>query len=245
LTGTHETRTRRLRRGEHNLLWGPRGAGKTTLLQAVTKEIGPCRCALSATKSGLEDITCALERAYAEIPTKRLTRRTTRAQPWRDADADPAVLLLDHVTRVPTAMKGWLRRLRGGVAGTLLTADIDSPRERERLRAMKIGCSMASVPPIPPRPLARQLATLLAAIGGPPLRARTRRALIRAARGRPGWLVQCAALAGDGRYWQGGQLRVHLLMWDTGVHLLGFHGGERTAAGPQTLGVRLQIDVLG
>jgi hypothetical protein len=35
-------------------------------------------------------------------------------------------------------MKGWLRRLRGGVVGVVLAVDVDSPREREWLRGMRI-----------------------------------------------------------------------------------------------------------
>jgi len=207
------------------LLWGPRGSGKTTLLTAVRKELDTRRWGFSASTNSLDDITCALERAYPDTPTKGLARRAARARLWRAADAHPAVLLLDHVTRVPTAMKGWLRRLRGGLVGILLAVDIDSPRERERLRALRVGCSTVRMPPTPPRSLARQLTALLAGMGAPPASAPTRRALIRAARGRPGWLLEYAALACEEQYWRGGQLRLHLITWDTEVRLRGGPGG--------------------
>jgi hypothetical protein len=94
-------------------LWGPRGGGKTTLLQAVGRELGDVHHALSVVTSHLDDITETLERAYAEVPTQGVKRRTARSRLWWAADADPGCLLLDHVTKVSAAMKGWLRRLRG------------------------------------------------------------------------------------------------------------------------------------
>jgi hypothetical protein len=49
------------------------------------------------------------------------------------ADRVPGVLLLDHTREVTTAMIGFLRRLRGGIVGTLLVVDVDSDFERDRL----------------------------------------------------------------------------------------------------------------
>jgi len=43
--------------------------------------------------------------------------------------------------------------------------------------------------------------------------------LVRAARGRPGWIMQCAALSADPRYWLDGQLRAHVLTLDTELRL--------------------------
>jgi predicted AAA+ superfamily ATPase len=130
-----------LRRGRHIVLWGPRGSGKTTLLQTVEREFCDVHHALSIATSHLDDITRTLERAYAEVPTQGVKRRAARSRLWWAADADPGCLLLDHVTQVPAAMKGWLRRLRGGVVGVVLAVDVDSPREREWLRGLKIGCT--------------------------------------------------------------------------------------------------------
>jgi hypothetical protein len=210
-----------LRQGRHIVLWGPRGSGKSTLLRAVGHEIGNAHCALSVATSALDDITRALERAYTDTPTHGIKRRAARARLWRAADAEPGCLLLDHVTRVPTAMKGWLRRLRGGVVGVVLAVDVDSPRERDRLRALKIGCVTKRMPPARAQSLSRLLTRLWSATKLSPLLAPTRRALIRAARGRPGWLVQCAGLAADSRYWHDGQLQVHVLILDTEMSLRG------------------------
>jgi len=208
-----------LSRGQHIVLWGPRGSGKSTLLLAILQKLGNAHCALSVATSSLDDITRALERAYTGTQTSGLTRRAARSRLWWAADAEPGCLLLDHVTRVPSAMKGWLRRLRGGVAGVMLAVDVDSPRERERLRGLKIGCMNLRMPPPPTRTLTRLLAQSWETQAALPLATPDRRMLVRASRGRPGWLVQCAALATDSRYWVGAQLRVHILALDTEMHL--------------------------
>jgi hypothetical protein len=208
-----------LSRGQHIMLWGPRGSGKTTLLNLVLQELGDAHCALSPMTSSLDDITRALERAYRNTSTTGLTRRATRARLWWAADAEPGCLLLDHVTRVSTAMKGWLRRLRGGVIGVVLAVDVDSPRERERLRALKIGCTTMRMPPVASRTLVSLLTRSWETRSTPPLAASARATLTRAARGRPGWIMHCAALSADPHYWMDGRLRVHLLALDTEMRL--------------------------
>ena len=109
-----------LLRGRHLVLWGPRGAGKSTLLNAVLRELGNTHSALSPATGSLDDITRALERAYKETRTSGISRRAARSRLWWAADAAPGCILRDHVTRVPSAMKGCLRRLRGGVVGVIL-----------------------------------------------------------------------------------------------------------------------------
>jgi predicted AAA+ superfamily ATPase len=210
-----------LRRGRHIVLWGPRGSGKTTLLQALARELWDVHHALSVVTSHLDDITQTLERAYAEVPTQGVKRRTARSRLWWAADADPGCLLLDHVTKVPAAMKGWLRRLRGGVVGVVLAVDVDSPREREWLRGLKIGCTSLRMPPVDSRSLSRILNHLWTAAEFAPLVPSTRRTLVRSARGRPGWVVQCATLAANRRYWNAGQLQAHVLATDTEMTLRG------------------------
>src|ERR1022692_1839965 len=200
-----------LSRGQHVVLWGPRGSGKSALLRAVLPELRSARCALCATTSSLDDITRTLERAYSEIATAGLTRRAARSRLWWAADAEPGCILLDHVTRVRSAMKGWLRRLRGGVVGVLLAVDVDSTRERERLRGLKIGCTSMRMPPAGSRALMRLLTHSWEGRTALPLSIPARRALVRSARGRPGWILECAALAADPRYCLDGQLRVNLL----------------------------------
>lgn len=95
-----------LLRGRHIVLWGRRGSGKTTLLNAILPELSGAHRALSPATSSLDDITRALERAYSNTVTAGLTRRAARSRLWRAADAESGCVLLDHVTRVPSAMKG-------------------------------------------------------------------------------------------------------------------------------------------
>ena len=141
----------RLTRGEHLVLWGPIGSGKTTLLAAIRRRIADRACASAPVTQSLDDITQAFERAFPGVPTQGIPRRAARARLWRAADRAPAVLLLDHVGMVNTAMKGFLRRLRGGIAGVLLVFDIDSPRERARLRTQHLGCLSVRIPALPSR----------------------------------------------------------------------------------------------
>lgn len=216
-----------LTRGQHIVLWGPRGSGKTTLLNAILQELGDAHCALSPTTSSLDDITRAVERAYSDTSTTGLTRRAARSRLWWAADAEPGCVLLDHLTRLPSAMKGWLRRLRGGVVGVLLAVDVDSQREREWLRGLKIGCMTMRMPPTASRSLMRLLMHSWASPTALPL-STDRRTLVRAARGRPGWITECAALAADPQYWMDGQLRVHILALDTEMSLRAVQmGGSR------------------
>jgi hypothetical protein len=225
-----------MRRGRHVVLWGPRGSGKTTLLHALRRELADVHCALSTSTESLDDITRALERAYSAVPTRGLKRRAARARLWWAADVAPGCLLLDHVTRVPAAMKGWLRRLRGGVMGVVLAVDVDSSRERERLRAMKIGSTTFRMPPMAPRTLSRLLTTWWTQSLASPLIAPARRILMRAARGRPGWMRQCVTLACDTRYWHEGQLKTEVLILDTEIRL--------RAVDPSTEAVLTQTQLL-
>jgi len=212
---------RRAARGEHITLWGPRGSGKTTLLFDLQLLLGKSYCAYSGTTQCLDDITRSLERAYGDVATSGLTRRAARGRLWRAADAERGVLLLDHVTEVGTAMKGWLRRLRGGVVGVVMAVDVDSPREREQLRARRLGCTSVRMKPLAARTISHDLVAQLQAAGVPPLPVPTRTVLVRAARGRPGWVVTCAALAAHERYWRDRRLKERLLAGDTELTLRG------------------------
>lgn len=228
-----------LAQGRHLVVWGPRGSGKTTLFHAVLREVGEAHAALSPATNSLDDITRALERAYREVPTAGLARRAARSRLWWAADAEPGCLLLDHVRRVPSAMKGWLRRLRGGLVGVALAIDIDSARERERMRSLRIGCASFRMPPTAAPTLGRLLSLQWEVAGALPLSADARKILVRAARGRPGWIVHCAALANDPRYWPGGQLRVPVLALDTEIRLRAVDseaGGKSESRGQGSLG---------
>ena len=206
---------RRLLRGEHLVLWGPRGSGKTTVLKDVRQLLQHSRCGFSAKTAHLDDITRALERAYGHVITQGLSRRAARGRLWCAADAEPGVLLLDQVSDVSIAMKSWLRRLRGGVVGVILAVDVDSPRERAKLRSRRLGTESVQMVPMASHGTGRILETNLAVAGVPRLPGPARRILVRAARGRPGWVVTCASLAGHSRYWRDGQIQARLLATDS------------------------------
>ena len=211
--------SRRLLAGEHLLLWGPTGSGKTTLLMAIESQVRGRPCARTLQTRSLDDITCALERAYPGVATRGMSRRTARGRLWRAADREPVVLLLDDVGHVGTAMKGFLRRLRGGIAGVMLAADVDSPRERARLREQHLGYQTLRMPPLAGKAQRVLLTTQWAACELPALPLAVGRQLIRAAHGRPGWIVMCAELARDPVYWRGNTVKPALLALDTELRL--------------------------
>ena len=210
---------RRLLAGEHLVLWGPTGSGKTTLLTAIESRVLGRPCGRTLQTQSLDDITCALERAYPNVATRAVSRRTARERLWWAADRDPVVLLLDDVGHVGTAMKSFLRRLRGSIAGVMLAVDVDSSRERGRLREQHLGCQTLRMPPFPSRAQRALLETRWAARELPALPVTIRRQLIRAARGRPGWIITCADLASDRTYWRGDTAQSAVLALDTELRL--------------------------
>jgi hypothetical protein len=102
------------------------------------------------------------------------------------------VLLLDHLTDVSNAMVGFLRRLHGGVVGVLLAADFEVERERRRMKPWRLDALSVRMPPTSaPRlsQLPRATCTELRLL---PIGPQIELQLLRAARGRPGWILQCA-----------------------------------------------------
>ena len=107
---------KRLLRGEHLSLLGPRGSGKSTLLARLHSQflVAGIPCAYSSVTTCLDDITRALERAYPGVGAVDITRRAARARLWAAADQRAGVLLLDHFSSVSNAMVFFLKRLHGG-----------------------------------------------------------------------------------------------------------------------------------
>lgn len=175
-------------------------------------------CALWPATSGLDDITRAFSKAYPHINTNA-TRRGARSRLWLAADHQRGVLIFDHVTKVTNAMVGYLRRLRGGVAGVLLCFDVENESQRlsirgrhlhhvflrmplassQRLRILfRRGCAGRLIPRIPPA---------------------HEQQIIQAAHGRVGWITHCTHLISGERYWSGGTLHATLLCVDTELAL--------------------------
>jgi len=209
---------RRLLRGEHLTFLGPRGSGKSTLLAGLHSQlvVMGVPCAYSRVTTSLDDITRALERAYPGVDTAEMTRGAARARLWVAADQRPGVLLLDHFSSVSNAMVFFLKRLHGGIAGVLTAVDVEEERDRSRIRRpSRYGAMCVRMPRAPTRQLRRLLHGLTGGLGAPPLAPGVEAKLLQAARGRPGWIVKCAELACEPRYWCEHGLLVSALCVDT------------------------------
>ncbi len=209
----------RLRAGSHLILYGPRGSGKSTLLSALENQFQAIEtpCGLAPRTRGLPDIVAALAAAYPCTDVAGLCKRAARARLRRVADHSPGVLLLDHATRMTTAMLGYLRRLRGGIAGALLVADIDSRRERERMRAWHAGALSVRMPLLPNRTLREYLLAAMQAHRIPKMEPRMQRQIIGLAHGRIGWAKECARRLQMQDYWRDDRLHLGLICTDTEI----------------------------
>jgi hypothetical protein len=219
----------RLRGGSHLILYGPRGAGKSSLvgeLGVQCRAIG-ISCGVAPRTIGLPDIVSALAEAYPGTDIAGMGRKAARVHLRLVADALPGVLLLDHATRMTTAMLGYLRRLRGGIAGTLLVVDVDSPRERERLRDLNAGALSIRMPLMPNRDLHQVL--LAATHDLPEIESRTLRQIVRMARGRIGWIRECARRLQMQEYWRDDRLHLAVLCMDIEMALREGRSGPRVA----------------
>jgi energy-coupling factor transporter ATP-binding protein EcfA2 len=203
---------RRLRRGEHMVLYGARGSGKSTLLvdlQTRLTEAGVA-CAMAATTHSLDDITRALEQAFPaanglDVPPRVLKR----------ADLQGGVLLLDHLTDVSNVMVRFLRKLRGGVIGVLTAVDTEVEQERPRMKPWRLGALSMRMPPLPAALLHELLQARCAELHVPLPGPDAEQQLLRAANGRPGWILQCVELQASGHYRQGEQIFVAELSDET------------------------------
>jgi len=219
----------RLRAGSHLILYGPRGGGKSTLLTILIRQnlsMG-APCGLAPSTSGLADIVAALEQAYPGTDIEGLSRRAARARLRAAADRVSGVLLLDHATSVTNAMLGFLRRLRGGIAGALLVADIDTARERERLRAWHIGAQSVRMPPTPDRQIRRLLDAAVEGGNFPEIEAKMAQQIAHAARGRIGWINDCIDRLRRPEYWRDGRLHLAALCTDTEIVIRESRRGPR------------------
>jgi hypothetical protein len=219
----------RLRAGSHLILYGPRGIGKSTLLSVLSdqnRSLG-APCGLAPSTSGLPDIVAALAQAYPGTDIQGLSKRAARARLRRAADRVSGVLLLDHATTVTTAMLGFLRRLRGGIAGALLVADIDTVHERERLRAWHIGALSVRMPPTSDRQIHRLLGAAIQAGDFTEIEANMLQQIAHAARGRIGWLNHCIGRLHMQEYWRDGRLHLAALCTDTEIAIRQSRPGPR------------------
>jgi len=233
----------RLRRGEHLVLCGPRGSGKSTLLARLHArfEQAGIPCALSATTAHLDDLTRAFARAYPEVHTAAMAQRKARARLRMAADRREGVLLLDHVTDISTATIGFLRRLRGGIAGVVLAVDVEKESDWQRMRRRHWGTSTLEMPPLSISRLARLFRACCNGTVAGNVPRKQERQILQAARGRPGWIVQCAHLIVEERYWRDEVLQASLLCVDTEITL---RQGHLKLLPPRKPAARIRADAL-
>jgi energy-coupling factor transporter ATP-binding protein EcfA2 len=210
---------RRLRRGEHMVLYGPYGSGKSTLIANLETRLTEAgvSCARAAETHSLEDITLALEQAFPSVVTLEVWPRT-QPKLWKAAELQGAVLLLDHLTDVTKAMVECLHGLCGNV-GVLTAVDSEIELERQRMKPSRLGALSVRMPPVSNAVLRGLLQTRCSHLHVPLPDADAERRLVHAAGGRPGWILKCAELQTQGRYRQGAQLFVSELSTDTEVAL--------------------------
>lgn len=210
----------RLQRGEHVVLCGPLGSGKSTLLSKVHQRIAAAGtpCALWTATSKLDDITRAFAEAYPHVNTEA-TRRGARSRLWLAADQRRGVLIFDHVTRMTNAMVGYLRRLRGGVAGVLLSFDVEKESRLLKIRSRQLHHAFLRMPLASPQQLRRQFRRGCAGLPAPGIARDQEQQIIEAARGRVGYIANCTRLIAHERYWTGGSLHSALLCIDTEIVL--------------------------
>jgi energy-coupling factor transporter ATP-binding protein EcfA2 len=223
----------RVGRGEHWILYGPRGSGKSALVEQLHGQFlrASVPCAIASTTASLDDITRTMEAAFPQVATQAVSRRTARYRLWSAADRRRCVLLLDHLTELNTAMVGFLRRLRGGVAGALYVIDVDVERERIRMRKRAKSLALSVRMPLASSQRLRTLLHSKCAEHGISLEPDAERRLVQTAQGRLGWIVLCTALMTDRRYWHDGQLYPTLLCTDTEISL---RQGDLALLAPRT-----------
>ena len=185
--------------GHTVLVYGPWCIGKTALLDEVQRRVAATGrpCALAPHTNGLADITAALARACPDARRDPLTQRHLRTLLRNLIAQRPGALLLDHAAIAGTAVKGYLRSLAGLGLGVVLAVDAENERDHGRARAWGLAYREVAVPRLGGSHMARLLDEYLrAASVAVPLQADDRAALLDAAQGRPGWLVETAFPSG-------------------------------------------------
>jgi hypothetical protein len=219
----------RLRRGSHLILYGPRGMGKSSLTREIAehcKSIGT-PCGLAPETSGLPDIVAALSQAYPCADIEGLTKRAVASRLRNVADRAPGVLLLDHTTMVTTAMLGYLRRLRGGIVGALLVADVDSSRERDWVKSWQAGALSVRMPIVSSRRLRGLIVAACHAHRLPEIEPRMMRCIMHDARGRIGWVTECIRRLQMPEYWRDDRLHTAAICMDTEISIRQYRDGPR------------------
>lgn len=210
---------RRLRRGESMVLHGPYGSGKSTLLRDLEARMHTAgiRCIYAPQTQSTDDIAHALDAAAGLLQ--------------RSVPGKGNVLLFDHLTDLTHTMLRYLHKVHGDLTGVLVVVDDEIERHRPQLRPWRMASLAIRMPQTAPEVLHKLLEDRSVALRLPTLDAEVTQRLIRSARGRPGWILECAKRQTDARYWQGKQLFVSAVCGDTET-ALGAKALEMLARGP-------------
>lgn len=205
---------REVLRGSTLILLGPLGIGKSSILAALASRLRehnrPCGLALDTRRLG--DITAALASAYPDIDASLLTQRRLRSRLRLAVEARPGALLLDHVSAAGTAMKGYLRSLRGTGLGVILAADVENRRDHAAVRALHLTHMEIAVPPLAGSTMAAILKLRLSRKNLPhPPHKDDLQHLLRLAKGNPGRLDMYAELLAETRFWHGGRVLANVV----------------------------------
>jgi hypothetical protein len=193
----------RLDQGLVVVLFGPVGVGKSALLRALQRRARRLGrpCGLVPRTDGLRDFTEVLARAYPAVAASA-TRRQTRSRLRLAAEARPGVLLLDHLGQIGNAFKGAIKSIRGTGIGVLLAADVDHPRDHDRVRALGLSHYEIPLRPLHASSMRALLRSLLDERTLPfALMPEHLRALVAATEGLPGRAVDFAEALVDPASW--------------------------------------------
>jgi len=197
-------------------------------------------CGVAARTATLGDITEAMRRVYPDFAGADGPRRRIRSRLSRAAEEVGGVLLLDHFQDLGAASKGFLKSLWTLRVGILAVVDVEFPRDTAPFRGLKMTDETIALPRLDAKSMRR---VFEAAVGERAVprwpNEREWRALLRIAKGRPGWMERLAVGAAEARYWRDGGLETGLLRIDVAAgfaaEYIGLAPGARLF-GPGELG---------
>jgi len=203
--------------GRTVLVYGPQGIGKSTILKKLYSRIRAMGrpCGLAIKTETLRDVTEALAHAYPEVKKEFLNQKQVKGYLRAAVERNPGVLLLDHLSSVGNATKGYLRSLYGTGLGVVIAADVENRKDHERVRAYHLAYHEMEIPPLSAKSMRRLLNKEISQLTMPyDLIKKDYMALLKISAGRPGMIVLLAQRLSDPLYWAEGRVKFELLRAD-------------------------------
>jgi hypothetical protein len=127
-------------------------------------------------------------------------------------EEQPTVLILDHVVAATTALKGYVRSLRGNQLGVVFAVDAEHSRDHTAARAFHLAYQEVKLAPLGRKHMKRLLAAKLRHPKLPfPLLEEDAAALLDIAAGRPGWVEMIVERLVHRGYWRDGRVLTEIL----------------------------------